>query len=180
MRLPSVVAVLCFAAPAFADSGFEMRTQTVTATVTVQPRTAVKLSSEWLEFVVPPGSREAVDTVDFTAGARAMPDAGVVLIVETGAISSAGSGGPATPAALSFTTAEGSSGDLSPFVPQVVATWTGGGLRRGELRFTFARHRRDLHRPDSRDRQRSLTTQAFSLRRFSITRASLSASARVA
>ena len=137
MRLPSVIAVLCFATPVFAGSGFETRTQTVTATVNVQPRTAVKLSSEWLEFVVPPGAREAVDVIDFSAGARAMPDAGVVLVVETGSISSAGPGGPAKPAALSYTTAEGSSGDLSPFVPQVVATWTGGGLRRGALRFTL-------------------------------------------
>jgi len=137
MRLPSVIAVLCFAAPVFADSGFETRTQTVTATVNVQPRTAVKLSSEWLEFVVPPGARQADDVIDFSAGARAMPDAGVVLVVEAGSISSAGQGGPAKPAALSYSTAEGSSGDLSPFVPQVVATWTGGGLRRGALRFTL-------------------------------------------
>ena len=137
MRLPSVAAVLCFAAPVFADSGFERRTQTVTATVYVQPRTAVKLSSEWLEFVVPQGAREAVDVIDFSAGARAMPGAGVVLTVEAGSISSTGPGGPAKPATLSYTTAEGSSGDLSPFVPQVVATWTGGGLRRGELRFTL-------------------------------------------
>ena len=137
MRLPSVVVVFCVAAPVFADSGFETRTQTVTATVNVQPRTAVKLSSEWLEFVVPPGAREAVDVIDFSAAARAMPDAGVVLIVEAGSISDAGSGGPAKPAALSYTTAEGSGGDLSPFVPRVVATWTGGGLRRGELRFTL-------------------------------------------
>lgn len=136
MRLPSVLVVLCFAAPVFADSGFESRTQTLTATVNVQPRTAVKLSSEWLEFVVPPGAREAVDVIDFSAAARAMPDAGVVLIVEAGPISSAGPGGPAKPAALSYATAEGSGGDLSPFVPQVVATWTGGGQRRGALSFT--------------------------------------------
>ena len=137
MRLPSVVAVLCFAAPVFADSGFETRTQTVTATVNVQSRTAVKLSRDVLEFVVPPGAREAVDVINFSAGARAMPDAGVVLVVEAGSISGAGPGGPAKPAAFSYTTGEGSSGDLSPFVPQVVATWTGGGLRRGELRFTL-------------------------------------------
>jgi hypothetical protein len=137
MRLPSVVAVLCVVAPVFADSGFETRTQTVTATVTVQPRTAVKLSSEQLEFVVPAGSREAVDVIGFSAGARAQPNSGVVLTVEAGSVSSTGPGGPAKAASLSFTTAEGSSGDLSPFVPQVVATWIGGGLRRGELRSTL-------------------------------------------
>jgi hypothetical protein len=137
MRLPSVVAVLCFAAPVFADSGAALRTQTVVATVTVQPRFAVSLSSERLAFVVPPGSHEAVDIIGFAAGARAMPDAGVVLIVEAGAITGVGFGGSAKTAALSYATANGSSGDLSPFVPQVVATWTGGGLRRGELRFTL-------------------------------------------
>jgi hypothetical protein len=137
MRLPSVLAVLCFGAPVFADSGLALRTQTVVATVNVQPRVAVSLSSERLEFVVPPGSHEAVDTIGFSAGARAMPDAEVVLIVEAGSITGAGPGGPANHASLSYATATGSSGELSPFVPHVVATWTGGGLRRGELRFTL-------------------------------------------
>ena len=138
MRLPSVVAVLCFTAPVFADSGFVAQTRTVTATVTVQPRTAVKLSSEMVQFVVPPGGHEAVDTIDFSAGVRAMPGDGVVLVVEVGSITGAGQGGPAKPASLSYSTAEGSSGELTPFVPRVVSTWRGGGQRRGALRFTLS------------------------------------------
>jgi hypothetical protein len=137
MRLPTLLAVLCFAAPAFADPEVALRTQTVVATVNVQPRFAVSLSSERLEFVVPPGSHEAVDVIGFSAGARAMPDAGVVLVVEAGSITGGGPGGSAKSASLSYTTASGSSAELSPFVPQVIATWTGGGLRRGELRFTL-------------------------------------------
>ena len=138
MRLLSVVALLCFTAPVFADSGFVTQKRTVTATVTVQPRTAVKLSSEMLHFVVPPGGDEAIDTIDFSAGVRAMPSDGVVLVVEAGSITGARQGGPAKSPSLSYSTGEGSSGELTPFVPRVVSTWTGGGQRRGVLRFTLS------------------------------------------
>lgn len=139
MRSPALgclaVALLAHPAALLAQSGD--RSVAVIATATIAPRTSLKTSARVLEFRIEPGTTEAVAVVEFTAAARALPDAEVLMTVtpDGGLI---GPGGAAdVDAELTFS-GEGSGipgGTLTLTESSTTARWTGGGLRNGRLVF---------------------------------------------
>jgi hypothetical protein len=140
MRSPAlgclVVASLAHPAALLAQSGGE-RSVTVLATVTVAPRTSLKTSARVLEFRIEPGTNEALAVVEFTAAARALPDADVVMtIAPDGGLT--GPGGAADVEADLTFSGDGSgtlSGILMTTQSVTTARWTGGGVRSGRLVF---------------------------------------------
>lgn len=136
MRLPTALlgAFLCVATAVVETTA---QTASVAATATISPRTAVHASAGELHFIVPEGSSEATASLDFTAAARAVPEAEVLLIAEPGSVPPSTGSGPATDAALGFAgEGEGTtSGTLAAGSRTVVGRWSGGGRRQG--RFVF-------------------------------------------
>jgi len=141
MRSPAlgclVVALLAHPAASAGQSGD--RSAAIVATATIAPRTSVKVSARTLEFRIEPGSSEAVAVVEFTAAARAVPGADVLMtLAADGGLT--GPGGAADlDAELTFS-GDGSgtlTGPVTLAETTTTARWTGGGVRNGHLVFTL-------------------------------------------
>jgi hypothetical protein len=91
-----------------------------------------------LDFQVAPGSTEATATVEFTAAARALPDAQVSLVVEAVTALQGPGGAADVEADLIFASSGGSTlaGTVSG-APATVEQWVGGGIHRGRILFTL-------------------------------------------
>ena len=140
MRSPAIgclaVALLTQPAALLAQSGSE-RSVAVMATLTVAPRTSLKTSVRVLEFRIEPGTNEALAVVEFTAAARALPDADVVMTVTPDGGLTGPGGAADVEADLTFS-GDGSgtlSGTLMATQSATTARWTGGGSRSGRLVF---------------------------------------------
>jgi hypothetical protein len=112
----------------------------VTASISVRERAIVSPSDHVAVFVVPDGGDSAATDVDFTAAARALPQAVLVLAIDAGPLTATGLAGAfGRDGELTFET-QGASGLQGPLVPDGrtdVATWTGGGRRAGRVRLVL-------------------------------------------
>jgi hypothetical protein len=141
MRSPAlgclVVALLAHPAAPAAQSGD--RSAAIVATATISPRTVVKVSAGTLEFRIEPGSSEAVAVVEFTAAARAVPGADVLMTVAAdGGLT--GPGGAADVDAEVTFSGDGPgtlTGAVTLAETTTTARWSGGGVRNGHLLFTL-------------------------------------------
>jgi hypothetical protein len=138
MRLPTALlgAFVCAASAVVDATG---QTSSIAAIAAISPRTAVHVSADMLHFIVHEGSSEATASLDFTAAARAIPGADVLLIAEPDSVPESSARGPESDIALRFS-GEGA-GTISGIVRSgsrgVVARWSGGGLHQGRLVFTL-------------------------------------------
>jgi hypothetical protein len=101
-----------------------LATATLTASAQVSPRTAVQVSSDVLVFQVIDAEVPAEATVTFTAGARTRPDREVRLFMSQD-----------LPASVTMTGSDGTLHAVMSNEPVMVSRWTGGGRKRGEIRF---------------------------------------------
>ena len=99
----------------------------------------MKVSARSLEFRIEPGSSEAVAVVEFTAAARAVPGADVLMTVAAdGGLT--GPGGAADVDAEVTFSGDGSgtlTGAVTLAETTTTARWSGGGVRNGRLVFTL-------------------------------------------
>ena len=101
----------------------------VVVRATFAERTALKVSTPVLRFVVPPGASSATATLEFTAGVRTFPGKEVVLSVDA-----------SSPESSVVTFAGEGEGMVSGHLtgePAALARWNGGGQRRGRVTFTL-------------------------------------------
>lgn len=104
-------------------------TQSVTATLTLQPRASLQVSTRMLRFEVSDDAASAATaSLDFSAGVRAAKTETIALVVESVR---------EDPGVLSIVA--GSDGTIAGEVvrakPTIAARWSGGGLRDGRLTF---------------------------------------------
>jgi hypothetical protein len=111
--------------PAAADE--RLSTTTVTASVQVGARAAVQISTDVLVFHIIDAAIPAEARVIFTAGARTRADGEVRLFVSRELSDS-----------LTMTASDGTMQALTSNEPVMVSRWTGGGRRRGEIRFQLS------------------------------------------
>ena len=111
----------------------------VVVTAQFGSRTALKVSTELLQFDVTTADQSAVAIVEFSAAARTRQSGEVVLTVErAGALS--GPGGAAdleTSLMVSMAGDGGSAGTLDPSAQVVAGRWVGSGKRVGRLAFSL-------------------------------------------
>ncbi len=81
-RLLGVLAALAIVATPTVLSAEETDSKSVTITAMIGSRTSLKVSSQLLQFDVTEPGRDAIATVDFSAGARTRQGEEVVLTVE--------------------------------------------------------------------------------------------------
>jgi hypothetical protein len=124
------VALLCATAAAPAWGSQADQTVRIMARATLAERTSLTVSTKVLQFVVPPGTRTASASIEFTAGVRTRPGTDVLIVSDPvpqfdGVLRFAGEG-------------EGIlAGELQAGTPAVLARWVGGGQRRGRVVFTL-------------------------------------------
>jgi hypothetical protein len=126
--MPQLLAPLCLALAAFAGTGQQGSTHSLTATASFAPRTSLTISSPTLRFVVTDTAMPAYATVDFSAAARTLAQGEVTLVMRvTGDVApdvvlsiSGGSDGVAV-------------GEVAARQDVPVARWTGSGLRAGRV-----------------------------------------------
>jgi len=109
---------------ATANADEPLATATLNASAHVSARTAVRVSREVLVFQVIDAAIPAEATVTFTAGARTRSDGEVQLFVRQ-----------ELPTSWTMTASDGTLHAVMSNEPAIVSRWTGGGLRRGEVRF---------------------------------------------
>jgi hypothetical protein len=111
--------------------------KSVTVSVQIASRTSLKVSAQLLQFDVTDPDREAVATVDFSAGARTRQGEEIVLTLEPmRAIE--GPGGAADVDTMLRFSGDGDatlSGSVHPAMPTVAGRWMGSGLRTGRVSF---------------------------------------------
>lgn len=136
MRAISIAVVVVMACLATSDVAAQRAE--ITASVSVRARTAVTPAIDVAVFVIPDGSESAATDLDFTAAARAMPGAAVVLAIDAGPLAGTGLG-PSDQGTVAFETeGEGAlRGTLPPGGRADVATWIGGGQRAGRVRLVL-------------------------------------------
>jgi hypothetical protein len=130
------LAVMLATWPAAAE---ETATASVSVNVLVSSRTSLKVSSSVALFdVVEPGGA-ATASIDFTAGARVVSGADVVLTVEPlRQVDGPGGAADVETAITFFRDGDGlERGRLDTTGPTVAGRWHGSGLRSGRLSFTI-------------------------------------------
>ena len=140
VRAPLSLLAACVAAAVLLPAAdvSAQATASLEVSVTLGSRTALRVSSDLLQFDVTEPGRVATAVVDFSAGARLAPRAEVVLSVEPLRAIEGPGGAADVETALAFS-GEGdgtASGQLAPHVPAEAGRWVGSGLRTG--RFIFA------------------------------------------
>lgn len=138
MRLSCLLAVtsVLLSGPALAA---ETASSSVVVTAAFSSRTSLTISSDVLRFDVAAVGSPAVASVDFSAKARTVAGAQVVLSVEPLGDVEGGQGPAASGCELTFA-GEGDgtlAGPIAPVGPTVAGRWTGSGLRNGRLVFSL-------------------------------------------
>ena len=114
------------------SAGQQITTQSVSATVSFAPRTALSVSTRTLHFVVTDGLTPATASVEFSAAARTSGDGSVTLMVD--AADTAG-----LPSGVSLEIVSGPDGVVpaafSSQQPVAAGRWTGSGVRNGRITF---------------------------------------------
>jgi hypothetical protein len=114
------------------SAGQQIATQSVSATVSFAPRTALTVSTRTLHFVVTDALTPAASSVEFSAAARTLTDGNVALMADA-------AGMLALPSGVSLEIVSGPDGivpgALSPQQPVVAGRWTGSGVRSGRITF---------------------------------------------
>jgi len=138
-RLPGALAAIALVATATVLSAEQTDSKSVTITAQIGSRTSLKVSSQLLQFDVTEPGRDAMATVDFSAGARTRQGEEVVLTIEPMRAIEGPGGAADVDTALTFTGhGEGTlSGALDPIAPTVAGRWHGSGLRTGRMTFAL-------------------------------------------
>ena len=114
------------------SAGQQIATQSVSATVSFAPRTALTVSTRTLHFVVTDALTPATASVEFSAAARTLADGTVTLMAD--AADSVG-----LPSGVSLEIVSGPEGvvpgALSSQQPSLAGRWTGSGVRNGRITF---------------------------------------------
>ena len=143
MRAARLLTVLLGLTPSMARPDVCLAAESATASVVVTARfgsrTALKVSTEQLQFDVMTADRPAVAIVEFSAAARTRESGEVVLTVErAGALT--GPGGAADVAAsltVSMAGDGGAAGTLDAAAQVIAGRWVGSGKRAGRLAFSL-------------------------------------------
>jgi|SRR5882672_11081882 len=139
MRFLSSVVVTSAVLSVATIASAETASGTVVVAATFNSRTSLNISTDVLQFDVVAASEPAVATVDFSAGARTVAGAQVVLSIEP--IQDVhGPHGPAdAESSLTFSgVGEGTlSGTVASSGLTAAGRWTGSGLRHGRLVFAL-------------------------------------------
>jgi hypothetical protein len=143
MRVARLLAVLLVLFPDAARPVVCLASESTAASVVVTAqfgsRTALKVSTELLQFDVTTADRPALAIVEFSAAARTRQGGEVVLTVERAGTLS-GPGGAAdveTSLTVSMAGDGGSPGALDPSAQVVAGRWVGSGKRAGQLAFSL-------------------------------------------
>jgi hypothetical protein len=122
-----------------AAAASETASASVVVAATFSTRTSLTVSSDELRFDVTTASQPAVASVEFSAGARTVSSAQVVLSVEPLAEVEGPRGNAQPDCALSFTGQGNGSvgGGVALKGSTVAGRWTGSGLRQGRLVFAL-------------------------------------------
>ena len=139
LRLLGLLAALAIVATTTVLSAEATDSKSVTITAMFGSRTSLKVSSQLLQFDVTEPGRDAIATVDFSAGARTRQGEEVVLTVEPMRAIDGPGGAADVETALTFTgQGDGTlSGTLDPIAPTVAGRWHGSGLRTGRVTFAL-------------------------------------------
>ena len=115
----------------------EVTSRSVVVNVNLVTRTALKVSSDRLQFDVPGTGGAATAAIEFTAGARMPAGCDVVLTVEP--LQARDGSADVRDADLSFS-GEGPgmlAGSIAPGRSTIVGRWQGSGVREGRVVFTL-------------------------------------------
>ena len=114
------------------SAGQQIATQSVSATVSFAPRTALTVSTRVLRFVVTDAMTPATASVEFSAAARTSTDGSVALMAEPTGMVGLSSG-------VSLEIVSGPDGIVPGTVSSqqrvVAGRWTGSGVRSGRITF---------------------------------------------
>ena len=114
------------------SAGQQVATQSVSATVSFAPRTALTVSTRTLHFVVTDALTPATASVEFSAAARTLADGSVALMADAAGMRRTAFRCFARDC---FRTGRHRPRSLSSQQPVVAGRWTGSGVRSGRITF---------------------------------------------